>query len=390
MPLNLMFLAGEDSGDQHAARVLRELKVLAPGTTFFGYGGQRMQKEGMELLFNLAQDLPVIGISQVLANYPKLRRLLTSAGKLLEERRPDALVLVDYPGFNLRLAAKARQLGIPVVYYISPQVWAWHQSRLKVIAKNVDHMLVILPFEQEIFRRAGVAATYVGHPLCDDTEEIAPRQQTLEALGLSPDSLLIGLIPGSRRGEIERHLPVLLEAARLIRLDLPGARFVLPKAATIERAALEERLREFPELGVVVAEERLKSVRAAMDFAICKSGTSTLELGMLGIPMVIIYRVSMVTLAVAKVVLKIRHIGLVNIVAGREIVPELLQDRATPGEIARETLDILKSPARLETIRSGLREVRKLLGGPGASHRAAEIIVQVAQTRKPGTQAPTR
>lgn len=372
-----MFIAGEDSGDQHAARVIRHMRELQPDAKFFGYGGRRMEAAGMELITNLAQELPIIGMTQVLRNLPRIRQLLREAGNLLRDRKPDCLVLVDYPGFNLRTAKVARDLGIPVVYYISPQVWAWHKSRLQVIADNVSRMLVILPFEEDIYRTAGVPSVYVGHPLLDDETPITPAGEVRRRHGIPPDNRLIGLIPGSRNSEVTRHLPVLLESARLIFKKLPGVSFILPRASTIERAVLQKYLDRFPDLTVKIAEEDLKSVRAAMDFAICKSGTSTLELAILGVPMVIIYKVSGLTSLVARMVLKIPFIGLVNIVAGREVAPELLQEHARPNLIAQRVIQILQDPEALARMKEDLAEVNETLGGSGASRRAAEEVIDV-------------
>lgn len=377
----IMFIAGENSGDQHAARVLRELRVLLPGLETFGYGGERMEAEGMRLEENLAQKLPIIGLTQVIKNYGKLKELLTRAEVMLAERRPDAVVLVDYPGFNLRVARMARRLGIPVIYYISPQVWAWHRSRLKIIAENVDRMLVILPFEADFYREAGVAATYVGHPLQDNLEEIRPRDETLRALGLDPGRRVLGLIPGSRESEVVRHLSPLLEAARLLRRELPDLQFVLPRASTIPRALLDKYLARYPDVPVCVAEKDLKSVRTAFDFAVCKSGTSTLELALLGVPMIVIYKVSALTYWVARALVKIRFIGLVNIVAGDEVAPELIQHEASPQRIAETVLAILRDPQALERMQRHLAQVREKLGGPGASRRAAEAIAEIVRSR---------
>lgn len=373
----LMFVAGENSGDQHAARVMRELKVLLPGVRMFGYGGERMEAEGMVLEENLAQKLPIIGVTGVLANYGKLKQLLRRAEQMLTERRPDALVLVDYPGFNLRVARMARALGIPVIYYISPQVWAWHKSRLKTIAENVDRMLVIFPFEAEFYQKAGVAATFVGHPLQDNQEAVRPREEVLKELGINPSARLLGLIPGSREGEVVRHMPVILEAARLVRRKMPEVELVLPRASTVPRPLIDRFLSRYKDVPVHVVESDLKSARAALDFAICKSGTSTLELALLGVPMVVIYKVSALTYWIARAVLTIPFIGLVNIVAGEEVARELIQHAANPKRIADEVVQCLASPGELARVRGRMATVREKVGGPGASRRAAEAIAEV-------------
>ncbi|MGI8907816.1 MAG: lipid-A-disaccharide synthase [Candidatus Sumerlaeaceae bacterium] len=381
MSPTVMFIAGEDSGDQHGARVIRELRALRPDVKVFGYGGTRMEAEGMQLTENLAQKFPIIGFTPVLQNLPRILGLLREAAQLLKTRRPDALVLIDYPGFNLRTAKVAKRLGIPVIYYISPQFWVWHKGRLKVIATTVDKMLVILPFEKDLYAAAGMKSEYVGHPLQDDETAVLPVQETRARLGVDPGSQLIGLLPGSRRSEIQRHLPLLLETARLIRQRFPGCSFVVPRAATIPESLLREYLGACPDVEVLIADRDLKSVRAAMDFAVCKSGTSTLELALLGVPMVIFYKVSAVTYAFAKRVVKIRWIGLVNIVAGREVVPELIQQDATPRRLSETVCGILGDSTRLEQMRAGLAEVRGRIGGPGAGKRVAGEICAVLESR---------
>jgi lipid-A-disaccharide synthase len=343
-----------------------------------------MEAAGMRLEENLAQKLPIIGLTQVIRNYGKLKKLMNRARQMLQDEKPDALVLIDYPGFNLRLARFAHEAGIPVIYYISPQVWAWHKSRLKIISTAVTRMLVILPFEEAFFRSAGVPVTYVGHPLLDDQSPVRPRTEILRELGLDPEKRVIGLLPGSRNGEVIRHMPVLLECAELIQKSFPEAQFVLPRASTIDKSLIEKYLSLFPAVKVKLAETDLKSARAAMDFAICKSGTSTLELALLGVPMIIIYRVSIPTYLLAKAVLRIPWIGLVNIVANEEIAPELKQFDATPSKMASAALSYLNNPARLDAQREGLAKVRARIGKTGASSKAALEIADLLLQKQSG------
>jgi lipid-A-disaccharide synthase len=383
-----MFIAGENSGDQHAARLIRELRTLLPHMQCFGFGGEQMEAAGMRLEQNLAQKLPIIGLSQAVRNYGKLKALLRRVGDMLANEKPDALILVDYPGFNLRVARIAKQLGIPVIYFISPQIWAWHKSRLQAIAETVSLMLVILPFEEDLYRKAGVPVAYVGHPLQDDTSPIRPREEVLTGLGVKPGSRVIGVIPGSRRGEVVRHMPVLMEAVQLLAARLPDAEFVMPRASTIPVGMIDKYLQRYPGARIHVAEHDLKSVRAAMDFAICKSGTSTLELALLGVPMVIIYKVSLPTLLLAKAVLRIPWIGLVNIVANQLVAPELVQRNATPGKIAAAVEQILGDPAALSRMRDQLAKVRAKFSGAGASRRAATEIARLLGELKPSGKQP--
>lgn len=373
----IMFIAGENSGDMHASRVINELRAMYPEGEFFGFGGERMEQAGMHLVENLAQKLPIMGFTQVVKKFPKIRALLRQAAEMLRLRRPDMLVLVDYPGFNLRTAVVARKEGIPVVYYISPQFWAWHRERLELIRRNVDKMLVILPFEADMYREEGINAEFVGHPLQDDLDDVVPRSEILQRLNVAADAEVFGIVPGSRNGEVIRHLPVMLEAASLIQQRRPNVAYVLPRANTIAPGLLQKYLERFPHVKVSVADTDHKSVRAAMDFVICKSGTSTLEYALLGIPMVIIYRASAITAFIGRRVLKIPHIGLVNIVAQEEVVPELLQEQASGEQIAHRALNILENPEVMALVKNKMANVREKIGGPGASRRAAEAMAEL-------------
>lgn len=377
----LMFVAGESSGDRHAAHLIRELRAIQPALTCFGYGGKLMAEAGMEVDVNLAERLPIIGISQAFGHLPELHRLWRRACHMLAHRRPDALVLVDYPGFNLRLSKEAKRLGIPVIYYIAPQVWAWHGSRLHTMAESVDLLLCIFPFEEPLFRSAGLQAHYVGHPLLDRVSVPRPRQEVLAELGFDTGAQLIGLIPGSRHSELAYLLGDLLESARLIRERLPNSAFVIPRAHTVDRGFLAARLEPYAHLPIAIAESDLDSVRAAMDFAICKSGTSTLELALADVPMIIVYRVSWPTYVFARAVVRTRWIGLVNIIADEPLVPELLQRDATPEKIASLAVSLLSDRSALERMREGYERIRGLLGQGGASHRAATKILEFLATR---------
>ena len=373
----IMFVAGENSGDQHAARLIRHLLEMEPRVQCFGYGGVAMERAGMRLDENLAQKMPVIGLSQALRNYSRLKALMARAEATLDSERPDAVVVVDYPGFNLRLAQAAAARGIPVIYYISPQIWAWHKSRLATIAKCVRLMVVILPFEERLYREAGVPVTYVGHPLADAEEPLRPASEVRTMLGIAPAAKIIGILPGSREPEIVRHLDAMLGAARLITRRFPESVFVLPRAETVPRSLIDKYCARFPDLPLRVTDTEHRSVRAAMQFALCKSGTSTLELALLGVPMVIVYRVSWLTELMARAVLRIPWIGLVNIVANEEVAPELLQRRATPPVIAEAALEILGNPDAMNWQKEKLARVAAAVGGPGASRRAAEAVLTV-------------
>ena len=376
-PHRLMFVAGENSGDLHGSRLIAELRTKQPEIECFGFGGDRMAAEGMRLDENLAQKLPIMGVTQVVRNYGQIRNLLQRAFAMLARERPDAIVLIDYPGFNLRVATEAKRLGIPVIYFISPQIWAWHQSRIEIIRKTVSLMLVILPFEETLYRDAGVRSRYVGHPLLDDAEEVPSRLEARAALSIPAEARVIGLIPGSREGEIVRHLPLMLQTATLLLKHFPNAHFLVPMASTISPDLITKYVGRYPGLPITISSQRPKTARAAMDFAICKSGTSTLELALADVPMVIIYHVSAVTYWIARAVVRIPWVGLVNIVANDSVAPELLQDAAQPEPLAKEVIRIMESPALLEAMHDGYARVRAKLGKSGASRRAAEAVLEL-------------
>ncbi len=381
-PPKLMFVAGENSGDQHASRLISALKTQVPYLECLGYGGKAMEAAGMRLDFDLATGLPIIGITQALYHYPQLKNLFRRACDLLVSERPDALVLVDYPGFNLRLAQEAAKREIPVIYYIAPQVWAWHRSRIHLIKRAVSLLLVIFPFEERLFRAEGIETYYVGHPLLDAPPPSRQRSEICEILGFSPDHFLIGLLPGSRKSELAYHLEPMLEAAERISKEVPNAAFVIPRAHTVDDQILQQAVRTHPTLPLAVATQDHVSVRAAMDFAICKSGTSTLELALAGVPQVVIYRVSTPTYWFARAVVRTRWISLVNIVAQKEVVPELLQHHVNGPEIASCVVHLLKSPEHLARMRTEYGIIRESFGEPGCAQRAASRVLEFLEARR--------
>jgi len=370
----IFIVAGENSGDLHASNLVRSLKRSDPELAFFGLGGPQMRDAGVELIENIVEDLAIVGVTPVIRNIRRIVNLLNVVRSHLEQKRPDAVVLVDYPGFNLRVAKMAKDLGIPAIYYICPQVWAWHYRRIHKIAQTVDMALVIFPFEKEIFEREGINAHYVGHPLLDLLKITRGRESICKYFGLDPNRPLIGLMPGSRKPEVVRHLPVMLEAAERIGEAIPNPQFVLPRSTTIERPLLEKYIRRF-NVGVTIVEEQRFNIRKTLDFAIVKSGTSTLETGVLLCPMVIVYKVSFISWFLGKLFIRLPFIGLVNIVAGERIVPELLQEECTGQRMADETLAIVTDPERRANMVYQLDQVRESLGGPGACRRASALIL---------------
>ena len=369
----LLVVAGEPSGDAHAARLVRALKRTGRWRVR-GVAGPALRAAGTETVLR-QEELAVIGFSGILAKLPALLRARRTLLAELERFRPDVVVLVDYPGFNLRLGPELKARGARVFYYIAPQVWAWHPERARAMARWVDRLAVVFPFEEPLFREAGVPATFVGHPLLDDLAPEVDEAAFRAELGVSRDATLVGLLPGSRRGELAAHARVLLEAGR--RLAAEGAAGIVPVLAL----APGSRLERIP--GSLRATTRVVTGRThcVQAFAACcavASGTATLETALFGTPLAIVYRVGWLNHAIARRVVKLSHIGLPNIVAGREVAPELLQDAFEPGRLSALLGRWLADPAALARRRADLAVVRERLGGPGASARAAELVRELA------------
>jgi lipid-A-disaccharide synthase len=371
----ILIVAGEASADLHAARALAELRLLRPGVHAFGVGGPRLREQGLEVLAP-AEEISVMGLAEVLPRIPRILSILSQLARAADARRPKAALLVDLPDFNLRLAKKLKALGIPVVYYVSPQVWAWRQGRAKKIARVVDRMLCILPFEPRCYEGTGLAARFVGHPFA---EKPAPgtKETYRAALGLPAARTTVALVPGSRPSELARIFPPMLEAAERIRAAHPDAQFVVPVAATLPRGAVEPYLAAHPGVEVTLVDGRTDEAVGASDAAIVKSGTATLESALMLRPMIVVYRVAWLTYLVGRLLVKIAHFSLVNILAGRRVVPELLQREASPARMAAEIELLLGDRGVREAQLAGLREVRASLGEPGAPRRVAETIVEV-------------
>ena len=361
----LFFVAGESSGDIHGANLIRALRAQAPGILCEGLGGHAMAAAGMTLRHDLA-GTAIMGFFEVVKHFPAIRRLFLETLDYLQASRPDALILIDYPGFNVRLAKAAHRAGIPVIYYISPQVWAWKKKRLKTIARCVRKMLVIFPFEEALYRQAGVDCAYVGHPLLD---HLAAYKPVCRYAG----DPLIALLPGSREQEIERHVRLMADVGRGILENYPGARFVAAAVNEARAAQIKRLAGDFP-LDVVVG--GMYDVLASARFCLVASGTATLETALFGVPMIILYKVSPPTYWLARLLVDVSHIGMVNILAGRGIVPECVQHEAVAGRVLPLALELVgDSPAR-ETMIRELACVRAQLGGGGASVNAAQHILQ--------------
>ena len=367
----LLIIAGETSGDQHGAAMVRVLREDFPDLPIFGVGGEAMRAAGVETLFDV-EALNVVGLVEVLAKVPSgllmARRLLRAA----RERGARVVVLIDAPGFNLLFARWAKQAGLRVVYYVSPQIWAWRQNRVHKVAHRVDKMLTLFPFEVPFYAAAGVDAEYVGHPLLDCLPGLPDRSQAAQTLGLDAQRPIVALLPGSRRREVELLLEPMLAALSLIRHDLPEVQGVLPVAPTVA-ATVQQIVSGFSGALTVARQQSLTALCAA-DFALVASGTATLEAGLIGTPMVIVYRVNRLTAWLAKRLLRVPHIGLINIVAERQVVPELLQEAVSPRTMAATALNVLRDSVKARQIRGELTALRATMGEGGSSRRAAASV----------------
>jgi lipid-A-disaccharide synthase len=371
----ILVVTGEASGDAHAAELVAALQARRPELRFFGMGGARLAARGVELLYS-AQEVSVMGITEVLPKIPRILQVLKGLAGAAAERRPTCAILVDIPDFNLRLAAKLKALGIPVAYYVSPMIWAWRRGRVKTIRRLVDRMLCILPFEEAFYRESGVNARYVGSPVVEQVPAPASTATFRERLGLSPEAPTLALLPGSRMSEIRRLLPDMVSAAQQLSRERPGLQVVVPVAPTIPREEVVSRF-EGSGLSPTLVEGRAPEVVGASDAAIVASGTAVLEAGLMQRPLVVVYRVSLISYWVGRMLLKVAHVALVNLLAGRRLVPELLQGDMKPERIAAEVRRVwVPGPPREEMLQ-GLEEVRGRLGGPGAAERAAEAVLEL-------------
>lgn len=371
----ILIIAGEASGDLHGANLVKALQERSSGLKIYGVGSRRMREAGVTMLAD-ASEISVVGATEVLTHIGAIYSVYSTLKRFLREERPDVVVLIDFPDFNILTGKAAKKLGIPVLYYISPQVWAWRKGRVKTIAKLVDAILVVFPFEVELYRSAGVDVRFVGHPLADVVHSPYTRDEARTHLGLARDRRAIALLPGSRRKEIMRLLPDMLLAARMLLGRFPDLQFVLPVAPTLERTFVEGFI-EKSGVPLTIIDGRVYDVLRASDAAIVTSGTATLETGLMAVPMVIVYRVSRLSYLIGRMIVSVKNIGLVNIVAGRTVVPELIQNDVTPERIAGEIGDILADPARMQRMRDDLNQVRTVLGEGGASRRAAEAVLEL-------------
>ncbi|MDP6528935.1 MAG: lipid-A-disaccharide synthase [Gemmatimonadota bacterium] len=377
MGRTVLILTGEASGDLQAGLVARELRAMAPDVRIRAVGGEALREAGAELLYDIDR-LSAMGFAEVVRQIPRHRTLARRLDTLLREDPPDVVLPVDYPGFNLRIAAKARGLGIPVLYYIGPQVWAWGENRLPKIRKAVDRMLVVFPFEEAIYREAGIPVEFVGHPLLDALADRPGREAARQALGLSPERLVVGLLPGSRLQEVRRLFPVMAETVARVRDEVRNVQAVCSVAPGIPEETCRVETEAEGDSPIQRVSGGAELIQAAADVLLVTSGTATLQSALAGTPLAVLYRTSRITWFAGKRLVKIPHISLVNIVHGGELVPEFLQDRARPEAIAPFVLNLLRDPASREAMSRSLRGLQKRLGTPGASRRVAERILEAA------------
>ena len=374
-----MISCGEASGDLYGGALADAMHQLDPDVEVFGFGGGRMEAAGARLVGDY-RGFSVTGLVEALRVLPKSWKMLRALSAEAERVRPDVFVAIDFPDFNFRLLPVMKRLGVPVVYYVSPQLWAWRPGRLETLKQYVSRMLVIFPFEQAIYEKAGVPVEFVGHPLVDLAVAGRGRTETLNGAGLNPLKPVVALLPGSRPNELTQILPTLADAAMLIRRQVPEAQFLVARAPALDDALFAplERLRQ---AGVPysVMTSAADDVLSAADVVVTASGTATVQAALHGRPMVIVYRLAPLTFAIGRQFVRVHSYGMVNLVAGEAVVPELIQDAFTPESVARETVILLTDEPRAAGMRRALAGVRARLGAPGASARAAAAVLALAK-----------
>ena len=365
MGKRILIVAGEASSDLHAANLVKEIKALLPELEFFGLGGSKMEKQGVKLLVNIV-DLAVVGFLEVLKNIRKFKAIFNQLLQEVDKLNPQLAVLIDYPGFNLRLASELKKRNIPIVYYISPQIWAWGRNRINIIKGLIRQMIVIFKFEEEFYKKEGIPVSFVGHPFLDTV-------RTESTLNLPPEKTTLALLPGSREIEVQRLLPLMLESAKIIWEKIPESQFLILRSSTVKKELFDQILTKY-KLPVFIFNDKTYQGLASSDFALIASGSATLESAILEKPFVIIYKISWFSWLCLRAIIRIPYIGLVNIVAGRKIIEEFIQYRTQPKRIANYIIKTLNNPQKITSIKNELSRVKLLLGEKGARKRAAGII----------------
>jgi len=375
----VLIVAGEASADLHGSNLVRAMMRLDPGIVFRGIGGRSMETQGVDILVPCS-EMAVVGLTEVLPRLRTIAGAYRDLKNILKRDRPDLLILIDYPDFNIMLSGVAKRFGVPVLYYISPQVWAWRRRRVEKLRQRVDRLAVILPFEEAYFRQKGLEAEYVGHPLLDVIPPRIEKNNALRALGMKETYPVVGLLPGSRKEEVVNLLPTMAKTALELRNTFPNLQCLLPRASTIPEEVIASILGNHP-VEIQVIHGDMHRVLSACDFAFVASGTATLETAMMQVPMVILYRVSPLSYWIGKKVIKVPSIGLPNLVAQKKIVPELIQNEVSTERLTREALSLLGDRERREDMVKDLIKVREKLGSVSASQRTAQIALETMKAR---------
>ncbi len=370
----ILIVAGEASADLHGAHLVHAIDRLCPGTRFLGIGGERMRQAGVEILTPSA-DMAVVGLTEVISRLNIIIKAARQLKQILKHKHPDLLILIDYPDFNIYMAGIARRFHVPVLYYISPQVWAWRRGRVRKMARRIDRMAVILPFEQAFYEKRGITVHYVGHPLMDALPEGGHQSQVPSPVPETGDPV-IGLLPGSRREEIRHMLPVMLKSVEILSASYPDMVCVLPLADTIDPGFITPLIADSP-VNIHVVKGQVHEALEKCRVALVTSGTATLDAAVMGVPMVIVYRVSPVSYWMGRMLIKVPYIGLVNLIAGERVVPEVIQDAVTPRRLAKEAVELLVDGDMRTRVKEKLKTVRQILGPGGASQRTARIAVDM-------------
>ncbi|MBT8435829.1 MAG: lipid-A-disaccharide synthase [Gammaproteobacteria bacterium] len=372
---HVMILAGEASGDAHAAEFVEQLKLQQPQLKLSGMGGKAMQKAGVDVFFD-SSIIAVVGLVEVLRHWGDIKRAMDMVKQRLDQTRPDLLILVDYPEFNLKMARHARELGIKVLFYISPQVWAWRPKRIHKIGSLIDHMAVIFKFEKQYYEKAGIPVSFVGHPLVDKVKADIDARKIRMQMGISPEQRVVGLFPGSRTSEISRLLPLMFATARQMQAREPRLKFLLPVASSLDFDELSERCSNSG-LDIIVTRDEIYDVISCCDAIASCSGTVTLEIALHNVPMCILYKMSWLSYLIMSRLITIPHIGLANIVADKAVVKEFLQQDANPDAVSRELFELLENQAYRDQVKQGLKQVRDNLGSGDGARSMAKLVLSL-------------
>jgi lipid-A-disaccharide synthase len=376
---SILIIAGENSGEKHGANLIRQFKKIQPSFSFYGIGGKHMGEQGVSLLHTV-EDLAVVGLFEVIAHLPRIRKIFYHIKKETKKKRPAAAVLIDSPDFNLRLAKQIKKLGIPILYYISPTVWAWRKKRLKTIKKNVDKMLLIFPFEEKIYAEHGISAAYVGHPLKERVKISSSKEEFFQRYRLDPQKKLVAILPGSRKSEVKNHMPILTQAIERLEQEF-GAQFVMPLAENITEKYVSSFLKGNQTDVTFLAKDGYEAM-AYSDIALSSCGTANLEAALLGTPAVAFYRLSPLTYHSGIKLMKIKHFSIVNILAGKKIIPELIQRKFTVENIMNEAQIILRSQGIRSEIKAEYEKICSALGDKVASENASRELERLIKNQE--------